>query len=179
MTGSGAPEVWLRGPVDGVPPGLQPVAHALLQAREEIERGLADFPDALLCERPAGVAPVGFHLRHIPGVIDRLFTYARGEQLSEAQREALAAETTPAPGTSAAELVAGVSGAVAGAVERLGEVDERTLTEGREVGRARLPSTVQGLLFHVAEHTMRHVGQMLVTARLVRERGVQRGASVT
>ena len=85
-------EVWLRGPVAGVPPMLQPVAHALLQAREEVTAALADFPDALLWERPAGAASVGFHLQHLAGVLERLFSYARGEALSEVQLTALGEE---------------------------------------------------------------------------------------
>ena len=88
-------EVWLRGPIVGVPPLLQPVAHALLQAREEVTELLADFPAAKLAERPLGLASVGFHLRHLAGVLDRTFTYARGEALSEAQLAYLAAEGQP------------------------------------------------------------------------------------
>jgi hypothetical protein len=40
------------------------------------------------------------------------------------------------------------------------------------VGRARLPSTVFGLLFHVAEHTQRHAGQAITTAKIVRGLGL-------
>jgi hypothetical protein len=83
MTGS-RPEAWLRGPVEGVPPLLQPVAHALLQAAEEVDALLDDFPEERLWERPAGAASAGFHLQHLRGVVDRLFTYARGEALSAA-----------------------------------------------------------------------------------------------
>ena len=86
------PEVWLRGPLPDVPALLQPVAHALLQAREEIYELMKDFPEILLWERPAGVASVGFHLQHLTGVLDRLFTYAQGHALSAAQLQYLAAE---------------------------------------------------------------------------------------
>jgi hypothetical protein len=138
-----SPEVWLRGPLPGVPPLLQPVAHALLQAGEEIRRAMADFPDELLWERPAGVASVGFHLQHIVGVLDRLFTYARGEQLDEGQLARLRAEgRVPEVGGSAEALVAEVGRAIDRAVEALKEIDPATLTEPREVGRGRLPSTV-------------------------------------
>jgi hypothetical protein len=73
------PEVWLRGPVENIPSLLQPVAHALLQAREEVSELLENFPNELLWEKPAGVASTGFHLQHLSGVLDRLFTYARGQ----------------------------------------------------------------------------------------------------
>ncbi len=175
------PEVWLRGPVAGVPPLLQPVAHALLQAREEVDAIVADFPDELLWTRPAGVASVGFHLLHIPGSLDRLFTYARGQQLSDAQRQALAAEGGAGEVVaSTRQLVERFHQQVDRALAQLRATDEPTLTEPRGVGRAQLPSTVLGLLFHAAEHTQRHVGQLLVTARVQAvDRGfVDRGSSV-
>jgi hypothetical protein len=95
---SSKPEVWLRGPLDAVPGLLQPVAHALLQAREEIVELMTDFPEALLWEKPAGLASPGFHLQHLAGVLDRLFTYANGEQLDKQQLDALAAERVPPGG---------------------------------------------------------------------------------
>ena len=93
MSNTDALEVWLRGPLPDMPPLVQPVAHALLQAREEVHAALASFPTSLLNERPGGLASVGFHLQHLAGVLDRLFTYARNAPLSPAQRTALAAET--------------------------------------------------------------------------------------
>jgi uncharacterized damage-inducible protein DinB len=164
------PEVWLRGPLPGVPALLQPVAHALLQAREEVENHLRGFPADRLWERPAGVASVGFHLQHLAGVLDRLFTYARGEGLTAGQLASLAAEGKPTglPGEPAA-LVQLFHGQVEKSLAQLRITEEKTLTEPREVGRAKLPSTVLGLLFHAAEHTQRHVGQLLVTARVVHQ----------
>ncbi|WP_128544272.1 DinB family protein [Larkinella soli] len=168
MTQPDTREAWQRGPVPGIPPLLQPVAHTLIQAREEVERALAGFPDHLLWERPAGVAAVGFHLQHLSGVLDRLFTYAQARPLDEAQREALAAEGKPFPGEQPVKaLVARFAGQVDRALEQLKATDEQTLTEGRGVGRAQIPSTVLGLLFHAAEHTSRHLGQLLVTARIL------------
>src|SRR5688572_5658668 len=102
-----SPEAWLRGPVEGVPAVLQPIAHALLQAREESRRLLENFPAELLWTRPAGIASVGFHLQHITGVVDRLFTYARGESPSTPQQETLAREGHQ-PGTGGA--LAGLNG---------------------------------------------------------------------
>jgi uncharacterized damage-inducible protein DinB len=166
------PEVWLRGPVPGVPPLLQPVAHALLQASEEVEALLDGFPEALLWTRPGGVASVGFHLQHLRGVLDRLLTYARGEPLSEAQRSALAAEgQPPGSGSGARELLRAFREQVDAALDQLRATDEQRLAEPRYVGRKRLPSTVLGLLVHAAEHTQRHVGQLLVTVRVQREAG--------
>jgi uncharacterized damage-inducible protein DinB len=164
------PEVWLRGPLPAVPPLLQPVAHALLQAREEVTELMQQFPPEKLAERPLGLASVGFHLRHLTGVLDRTFTYARGEALSETQLAYLAAEGQPPthPG-AVAELVQAFAQQVDTALAQLGNTSEATLPEWRGVGRAQLPSTVIGLLVHAAEHTTRHVGQLLVTSRIIRE----------
>ena len=171
MSTASLPEVWLRGPLPAVPPLLQPVAHALLQAREEIAEIMADFPAARLAERPLGLASVGFHLRHLTGVLDRTFTYARGEALSAAQLAYLAAEGQPPTHAGAvAELVQLFSDQVDKALAQLANTDAACLPEWRGVGRAQLPSTVIGLLVHAAEHTTRHVGQLLVTARVVRDR---------
>jgi len=162
-------EVWLRGPLPGVPPLLQPVAHALLQAREELAAALCDFPPALLNERPAGVASVGFHLQHLAGVLDRLLTYARAEALTAEQLAAFAAEDPPLvlTPTTVAELVQRFGTRVDAALAQLRTTDEATLTAVRGVGRAQVPSTLLGLLVHAAEHTTRHLGQVLVTARWV------------
>ena len=161
-------EYWLRGPVEGVSPLLQPVAHALLQARQEVHSYTTDFPDSLLWERPAGVASVGFHLQHLRGVLDRLFTYAQDRPLSTAQLEALQSEGQP--GASKTKLVQAFAQQVETALAQLRTTSETTLTEPRGVSRAQLPSTMLGLLFHAAEHTQRHVGQLLVTARVLQDR---------
>jgi uncharacterized damage-inducible protein DinB len=152
-----------------VPSVLQPVGHALLQAREEVEAIMQDFPEQKLWDRPAGVASVGFHLQHFSGVLSRLFTYARGESLDGAQREALAAEQEPSrANVTIQDLVQAFRREVDRAIEALRAIDERTLTEPRAVGRNKLPSTKLGLIVHAAEHTQRHVGQLLVTARILR-----------
>jgi len=160
-------EVWMRGPVPGVPALLQPVAHALLQAKEEVTTYMADFDDRFLWQRPGGVAAVGFHLQHIAGVIDRLFTYAEDRSLSEAQFAYLRAEGLEMPGVNGAGLVAAFQDRVDGAVIRLQQTDENQLTNPRYLGRKRISTTLMGLLFHAAEHTQRHVGQLLVTVRLL------------
>jgi uncharacterized damage-inducible protein DinB len=166
-------EVWLRGPLDNMPPLLQPVAHAIMQAREEVDAFMRDFPEELLWERPAGIASVGFHLQHLTGILDRLFSYAKGEALTEEQLNFLYAEgKMPKTGgpPQIEELVQAYDEQVNKALEQLRQTDEQTLTEPRQVGRAQVSSTVQGLLFHAAEHTMRHVGQLLVTARILQDK---------
>jgi hypothetical protein len=102
------------------------------------------------------------------GSLDRLFTYARGASLSEAQRQALAQESDPNPGLSPDDLRGGFAAVVQNAINQLRGTSETTLIDLRHVGRARLPSTVVGLLFHAAEHTQRHVGQAITTSKLVR-----------
>lgn len=160
------PEFWMRGPVPEVPALLQPVAHALLQAQEEIHTMLSGFPDALLWEQPVGVASVGFHLRHITGVLDRLFTYADQQSLSSVQLDYLAGEKTPRDVT-VDTLLSALDEQISKAISKLKTTDESTLTAFRGVGRKQLPSTVIGLLFHAAEHTMRHTGQLLVTVKIL------------
>lgn len=161
------PEVWLRGALPGVPPLLQPVAHALLQAREELQALMQDFPDRLLWEKPADLASAGFHLQHLTGVLDRLFTYARSAPLSPGQLAYLQQEGSPQAGESTLQLVDRFNRQVDQALAQIKATPEATLTSHCGVGRAQLPSTVIGLYVHAAEHTMRHLGQLLVTAKLV------------
>lgn len=163
-----APEPWLRGPVEGVTPALQPVAHALIHAREEVCAALATLDHGRLHARPAGAASCAFHVRHAAGSLERLFTYARGEALSEAQRAALSAESEPSVDVTTEALSVSFGDRIDEALAQLRATDASRLGEPREVGRARLPSTVLGLLFHGAEHTQRHVGQLITTARVVR-----------
>jgi uncharacterized damage-inducible protein DinB len=169
MASSTHVEPWLSGPVAGVPPLLQPVAHALLQAIEDIRRVVPPLDHDALWARPGGAASVGFHVRHAAGVLDRLFTYARGEMLSASQLATLKRETAPQEqgNASAQELVTAFEAQVEGALAQLRDTREAGLTDAREVGRAKLPSTVIGLLFHGAEHTQRHVGQTIATAKFV------------
>lgn len=163
------PEVWLRGPLADVPAFLQPVAHSLLQCREEAHDTLADLSPGELIARPGGAASIAFHVTHAAGSLDRLFTYARGEQLSESQFAVLHAETAAnESATDAATLMRRLDAAVERALARLRATPERDLLAPREVGRGKLPSTVIGLLFHAAEHTQRHLGQAVTTARIVR-----------
>src|SRR5690242_12041407 len=161
-------EWWQRGPVDGVPSMLQPVAHILLQVRESVLELVPDLTEEQWNARPAGVASAAFHVRHMAGVIDRLFTYARGESLTDAQFTALRAEGAPLAAEDVEKILAELRSRVDSAVADLRGIDPATLGEYRAVGRAKLPSTVIGCLVHGAEHAMRHVGQLSVTVRVVR-----------
>jgi uncharacterized damage-inducible protein DinB len=161
-----ATEYWMSGPVEHIPALLQPVAHALLQANLEVNDLMQDFPEAQLWERPAGVASPGFHLQHISGVLDRLLTYARAEALTQEQLNYLNDEGKP--GKTLSELLDHFNTQTHKALMQLSVTPEDTLTAFRGVGRKQLPSTVLGLLFHAAEHTMRHTGQLLVTVKIIR-----------
>ena len=161
-------EWWQRGPIDGVPALLQPVAHILLQVRESVGELTANLTEAEWNARAANVASCAFHVRHITGVIDRLFTYARGAALSPEQFAAIRLEGGQLAAADVAPVLAALDERVEAAIAELRTVDPRTLADFRGVGRAQLPSTVIGCFVHGAEHSMRHVGQLSVTARIVR-----------
>jgi len=160
-------EVWLRGPIDGVPALLQPAAHSLVQCPEELEAAVAALTPDQIWEGRNGSASIGYHLRHAAGSLDRLFTYARGAMLSEAQLTVLREESQPDPALAAEDLLAGFDAVVDRSLDQLRSTDERTLSDARHVGRAKLPSTVIGLLFHGAEHTQRHAGQIATLVKML------------
>ena len=165
-------EVWQRGPVAGFEPLLMPVVHALLQVREDIARLVDSVPPEQVWLRKGGAASIGFHVRHTGGALDRLFTYARGELLSDAQRSALAIEQQPGDPPAPLRAIADEVGTIIDrALEQLRRTPSSSLLDPRRVGRAGLPSTVIGLLFHAAEHSTRHVGQAITTARLLSASG--------
>jgi uncharacterized damage-inducible protein DinB len=163
------PEVWLRGPMPGIGPYLQPAAHALRQVEEDIGAAVEGITADQLWRRPGGVAAIGFHLHHLPGSLERLLTYSRGESLSPEQLSRLASEKTvheDRPGLDA--LMARLAGEIERALDYLGKVPEEMLLQKREVGRKKLPSTTLGLIFHAAEHSSRHAGQIVTLAKIVR-----------
>jgi uncharacterized damage-inducible protein DinB len=158
---------WLRGPVDGIIPLLQPVAHALIDADEDVTKALAGVSAEQLRRSPGNTAPMAFHVKHAMGSLDRLFTYARGESLSESQLTTLASEKPmDVSALTPEQLSRDFSDAIARAMRQLRATREDELLVPREVGRAKLPSNTIGLLFHAAEHTARHVGQVMTTAKL-------------
>lgn len=163
------PEVWLRGPVEGYAAEVQPVVHSFLQVREEIAQHASDLTAEELWARPGGAGSIGFHLRHIAGATDRLLTYARGESLTPEQIAWLKAEGVPGePPATAAETVALAEAAIDRALAQMRTTDVTTLSETRGVGRAQLPTTVLGLVFHAAEHATRHAGQIATTRKVVK-----------
>lgn len=161
-------EWWQRGPVEGVPTVLQPVAHILLQVRESVGELTEHLTEEQWNARPANVASCAFHVRHIAGVIDRLFTYARGQQLSQEQFAAIRQEGAALALADVPGVLEALNARVDAALAELRSVDVSTLGDFRGVGRSQLPSTVIGCLVHGAEHSMRHVGQLSVTSRVVK-----------
>jgi hypothetical protein len=145
---------------------LAPVLYAFQQAREDLARHTAGLTAGQVWARPHGLAPLGFHLRHIAGSVDRLTAFLEGRPLDAAQMAALAAEMQP--GASLQELLGDVDRALRRAEETIRAIDPATLAEPRWVGRKRLPATVIGLLVHIAEHTQRHLGQAISAAQLAR-----------
>ena len=160
-------EVWLRGPITGIPPLLMPVAHALLQAREDVVRAADGLSDDALWTRPGGAASAGFHMFHMAQSLDRLMSYARGETLTDSQRMALALEKSGEIDAGADDLIELVTTSVERALRQLRCTSEGALTTERRIGRALVPSTVLGVLFHAAEHTTRHAGQLITTVKVV------------
>jgi hypothetical protein len=159
------PEPWLRGALEGVDPLIAPVLFSFQQAREDLARWTAGLSEAQVWARPQGLASVGFQLRHIAGSVDRLTTYLEGRDLSAAQLDELANEMEPRG--SREELLAAVEASLRQAEEVVRGVEPASFREARTVGRLRLPTTVIGLLVHIAEHTQGHIGQAIVTAKLV------------
>jgi len=159
------PEPWLRGTLNEVDAVRRQVLHALLLASEDVDAWCAGLSDGEMDARPFGVTPVAYHLRHIARSLDRLLTYAEGRRLSEAQLSALRSELEA--GAIASEVLAECRAGLKSASERVRAISPATYEEPRGVGRAMLPSTVGGLLVHCAEHTQRHVGQAVTTAKVV------------
>jgi uncharacterized damage-inducible protein DinB len=161
-------EAWMRGPIEGIDPMLMPVAHALVQARDELERIVSAVPADQVWLRPGGAASIGFHVRHLGAALDRLFTYARDERLTDAQKAVFRAEGEPGePPASLADLVSAATAHIDRALDQLRRTARDQLLEHRGIGRAQLPSNVLGLLFHAAEHSTRHAGQLITTAKIL------------
>lgn len=146
---------------------VMPAAHALMQAAGDIPRAVAGLTEEQLWALPGGAAPVGFHLRHLAGSIERLMTYADGEMLSDEQMTKLDAEVV-SDSRSAEELGRAAVASIERAIGVMRDTPPELYLEMRTVGRKRLPTTVFGLLLHIAEHTQRHVGGIVATAKVVR-----------
>ena len=162
------PEVWLRGPIEGIQPLLQPAAHTLVQVGEDVLPIVENLAPARVWARPGNAASIGFHLAHLPGSLDRLLTYSRGDSLTSEQLTALAAERTVDQDRPELRLLlARFRSGLDAAMTYLRAVPAGSLLQPREVGRKRLPSTTLGLIFHAAEHSARHAGQIVTLVRVV------------
>lgn len=157
------PEYWLRGSIEGVPDLLQPAAHALLQSKLEAYKYTESFDETLLWKTPHSRASVGFHLQHITGVLDRMLSYAQEKSLSEVQFKELENEGVPNAEITINTLCRNFETKVEKAIDYFKKLHHTDLTSERSVGRQGLPSTLIGILFHAAEHSQRHIGQLLVT----------------
>jgi uncharacterized damage-inducible protein DinB len=166
MTQNTLPEPWLRGTLEDLPALQRAVLHALELAREDLERWCDGLTDEELNARPAGIAPAAFHLRHIARSMDRLLTYAEGRQLSPEQIALMKAELDP--GATRNELLAELVVAFSKSAKRVRSFSPAHFEEARKVGKKELPTSVGGLLVHVADHTQRHVGQAITTVKIVR-----------
>jgi uncharacterized damage-inducible protein DinB len=158
-------EPWLRGNLTEIHAVPRAVLHALELAKEDVERWCSELTEEELNARPAGIAPVAFHVRHMARSIDRLLTYAEGGQLNGVQMAALNDEL--AVGSSRNELFAEFRSALAAGRARVEALEASGLDEIRKVGKKELSTTVGGLLVHVADHTQRHVGQAITTSKIV------------
>jgi uncharacterized damage-inducible protein DinB len=161
------PEPWLRGPIERVHPLVAPVLYAFRQAREDLATWTKGLTQEQLWATPHGFGSVGFHILHIAGSVDRLMTYLQGRMLTEEQIARLTVEQNPAP-MDREELLGLLDRALNQADAVVRAIDPATLTEPRSVGRQHLPTTVIGLLTHIAEHTQRHVGQAISAAKWAR-----------
>ena len=159
-------EPWLRGPLEGVNPLVAPILRALEQAQEDLNHHCAAMTDAEIWARPLGMTPLGFHLRHIAGSLDRLTIYLEGGQLGDAQFVFLRSEMDG--GGTLQELLALIGTSIARASHAVRVLDPEVLASPRAVGRKHLPTTVIGLAIHLAEHTQRHVGQVIIYCNLLK-----------
>ena len=158
-------EPWLRGTLTEVPAEQRAILHALELAREGVEQWCGPLSEEDMHARPYGLASVAFQARHIAGSLDRLLTYAEGNQLNPAQLKTLAAEMLPEGNKE--EILAEFEAGLHNAEMRIRAIEFASWEEPREVGRKKLPTTVAGLLIHCAEHTQRHVGQAITTAKVL------------
>jgi hypothetical protein len=159
-------EPWLSGTLTDVSPFIAPVLYSFEQAREDLARFTEGLATEQIWMRHGDVNAAGREIRHIAGSVERLMTYLEGRQLTERQLAALKREAVP--GASREELLAGLDAAFESAGRTLRALDPARLAEPRAVGRKQLPTTVVGLVVHIAEHTQRHVGQAIVAAKLAR-----------
>lgn len=158
------PEPWLRGTLTEIDPVRRAVLHALELASEDADRWCNPLSEAQIFAQPLALPSIAFHLRHIVRSLDRLLTYAEGAQLSPDQLASLKSEADPG---HAADVRAEFRSGLASAADRIRKIPPGHFDQPRGVGRRQLPTTVAGLLVHCADHTQRHIGQAVTTAKVV------------
>ncbi len=166
MQNSAQVEPWLRGTLADVPAVQRAVLHALELAREDLRHWCADLTDDEVNGHPPGLPSVAFHLRHIAGSLDRLLTYAENRDLSPEQLAKLKSESAPEASTNS--LLEELDKAIRVSKERVRKFSLADFEQPRKVGRSQLPTTLGGLMVHVADHTQRHVGQAITTAKIIK-----------
>ena len=159
-------EPWLRGTHSDVPVVARAALHSFEMAADDVERWTQNLTNLEIHAQPFGLMSVAAQIKHIGGSADRLLTYSEGAQLSEEQLRVLKLEQTGAE--TLEELIAELKQSLVRAAERVRALERADLNTERKVGRKNLPTTVGGLLVHVAEHTQRHVGQLVTTAKVVK-----------
>ena len=166
MNANRQPEPWLRGPIPGISPLVANLFYSFVQAREELATAIEGLRIDEIWAQPYGLAALGFHVRHMGGATERLGSYLKGEGLTPAQLVDLKAEGEP--GASGGELLEELQRRQEEMERQVGAMEPVDFERTREVGRSRLPSTAIGLIVHIAEHTQRHLGQAITTAKLVK-----------
>ena len=177
MSGAEMPEPWLRGTLQELPAVQRAVVHALELAGEDLERWCGNLSDEQINATPCGLPSLAFHLRHIARSLDRLLSYAEGRSLTDEQLASLKTEIDP--GVRRDLLFDELRSALARSMNRVRAFDTAALEQSRAVGKKRLPATVAGLLVHIADHTQRHVGQAITTARILGAQGESRSSVQT
>lgn len=164
-------EPWMRGYLADLDPVVAAVLYALQQGREDLQRHVGPLSDEELWHSPGGIAPAGFHVRHIAGSVDRLLSYAEGRELTGQQLETLRAEQNR--DLSVPEVMSRMEESLDRASAAIRSMDPARFAEVRHIGRKKIPTTLAGLLIHIAEHTQRHVGAAIATAKAARSAGNQ------
>lgn len=159
-------EPWLSGTHAEVSAAPRAVLHALELAVEDIRKWTDGLSDTEVHAQPLGLTPVSYHLKHIARSIDRILTYAEGGQINGDQLAALKGESSGAETLN--ELLAEVDAATGRAADRIRALHDADINTFRGVGRKQLPTSIGGALIHVADHTQRHVGQVVTTAKVLK-----------
>jgi uncharacterized damage-inducible protein DinB len=134
-------------------------------AEEDTAKWCGAFDDQELHARPFQLPSIAFQLRHIARSLDRFCCYAEGVSLTQQQLQALSAEMDS---SETREIIfKELRESLESTRQRLDAIIRQPLDLPIKVGRKGLPTTIGGLLIHAAEHTQRHVGQAITTAKVI------------